>query len=437
MSALPPFVGRLKTLSGYSGLAGLALAFGFLREVVVASEFGLSAELDVFVAVMGFHLFLGVQIGNALETAFISKVGRVGGAEHVARQFALSLRGLLIVNTLIILFLLALSQPLVTFIFPGFSQEQTALAVRITQLLLIAIVASNIAGLARGGLHVMRRFTPSFLSGVVVSMSSIACVLLLADHIGIFALVAGVTFGHIAVLVFLVFSLVRHKATSVSVSGIDGQGMFFVWGAAAIILVSELLFQAYAMTERSYASTLPVGTISSFFYATALVAVPVTLFVAPLTTTIFPRLAEVFTTEPAEGVRILKTYGLGLFLFALFAGIALSVFAGDVVRLAFVRGNFTLEDATRTGGILSIIAFVLPFISISRLIRYSLYSLSDYATAVYANLATWLSLLGIAAYMVPKYGIKGLAVATIIAVACGVLVMAFTLIYRLRRIQAD
>jgi len=78
--------GSVQAVSGYSLLTGLGLLLGFIRELTVASTFGLSSELDVFVAVMSVQLFFGAQIGNALETAFISRIAKQGGAAVVGRS---------------------------------------------------------------------------------------------------------------------------------------------------------------------------------------------------------------------------------------------------------------------------------------------------------------------------------------------------------------
>src|SRR5262250_1595030 len=95
----------LREASGYSLLTAVGLALGLARELTVASTFGLSPQLDVFVAVMTLQLFFGAQIGNALETAFIARAAKEGGVRIVRREVKPALCGLLLVNLGVVLFL--------------------------------------------------------------------------------------------------------------------------------------------------------------------------------------------------------------------------------------------------------------------------------------------------------------------------------------------
>lgn len=429
----PSMLAIVKKISFYSFLSAIAMLLGFARELVVASKFGLSKELDVFVAVMGFHLFFGVQIGNALETTFVSKVAKKGDVKNVKENLRDSFLSLLIVNIVISVFLVVLSESLIKIIFPSFDAQQTILGVSVINCFIISIMLANISGLMRGGLNVLRIFTPGFLSGSVISIFSIIFVVLFADKVGINALVYGFIAGNFFVLVVFLSYLIKHGVFSVKlISNNFSSSIFYIWGAASIVLIGEILFQAFSITERSLASTLQVGTISSFFYASTIIAVPLALLVVPLTTTLFPHLVKTFPTDKREGVRILRRYGGVLFLFAIGIVFFLSIFSEVIVGIVFVRGKFSIDDANRTAAILAIIVFALPFMSVARLIRYSFYSLSDYRTPVYGNLIIWLVLMSIGSYLVPAFGAKGLALSSVIATGCGTTIMTILLIRKLR-----
>ena len=167
--ALADVLGPLREASGYSLLTAVGLALGFVRELTVASTFGLSPQLDVFVAVMSLQLFFGAQIGNALETAFISRVARGGGAAAVRRAVQPALCGLLLVNLGVVLFLLGSAGLLLSAFFPRFDAAQEALGVRTLHLLTAPIVFASTAGLLRGALSVLGAFAPGFAAGSIIS----------------------------------------------------------------------------------------------------------------------------------------------------------------------------------------------------------------------------------------------------------------------------
>ena len=418
-------------------LSGIALLLGFARELVIASRFGLSPDLDAYIAVLGFHVFFGTQIGNALENAFVSKVAALGGGHHVATNLRSSFRSLVAVNIAVAAFLLLFANSLLNAIFPAFTASQHALSVKILYFLIFSIAFANTAGLVRGGLYVARQFAPGFLSGSVISLSTILTVLLFSRKVGIASLVGGFIIGNFLVLVLFVIVLKKNGVLSQDLrTDAYRPKRFYIWSAAALVILTEIFSQAYSITQRSFASTLKVGTISSFYYATTLVMVPLSLFMTPVTTTLFPRLTETFSKDPREGVRMLRKYGGILFLFSV-AIVALAVkFSHPLVRLIFVRGRFSLYDARRTADIFSVLVFFLPFSSISRLATYSFYALSDYRTPIYCRSFEWLMLLVLGAFLVPRYGATGLAYTSVIATICWSCLLLTLLMLKTRNVRS-
>lgn len=427
------FLNRIKKMSSYMVLSAITLLLGFARELVVASRFGLSLELDAYIAASGFHLFFGTQVGNALQNAFVSKVSALGDTHHIKANFRSSLYSLVIVNVGIAAFLTLFAGRLISTIFPDFVPQQHALAVRILYSLIISIVFANTAGLIRGALYVTRNFAPGFLSGAVISVSTILSVLLFSGTIGIASLVVGFIIGNF--LVLILYGTILWKSGVLAINGDENRYVpkrFYIWGAAAIVIVTEVFYQAFTMTERSFASRIQVGTISSYYYAYTLVMVPLSLVMAPVTIMLFPHMAETFSKNVKSGLHMLRNYGGALFAFSVGIVVFTSVFSEVIVRLVFVRGQFSLIDAQRTAGIFSILIFQLPFMSFARLVTYSFYSLADYATPVFCMLTKWLLLIVLGDYLVPRYGAKGLALASTTAAAFWSCLMLLLLLLKTR-----
>jgi peptidoglycan biosynthesis protein MviN/MurJ (putative lipid II flippase) len=420
-------------LSGYSLLTGIGLLLGFLRELTVAFTFGLSPQLDVFVAVMSVQLFFGAQVGNALETALIGHSAKEGGPGTVVRSVRPALYGLLIVNVGVVVCLWLGAGPLVRTAFPRFDAEQQALAVHTLHALLAPIVFASAAGLLRGALAVLGTFAPGFLAGSIVSICSILSVLLLSSHLGIDALTLGVAAGNLCVLALFAGQLARLAPPGLNEPSPAGNsGRFLLWGAAASVLVGELVYAAIAVTERSLASWLPPGSISGFFYAGTIVSVPLSLFFVPLATMTFPSMVAAFGRDVRTGLAQLRTHGYLLLTASLGVVAVLVVFAQPLVELVFVRGRFSVDHARFTASILSIMIFALPFMSLGRLIRNACYSLSDYRTPV-AGLSTQLiALAGLGVLLMPRYGAQGLAMATVAGEAATALTMMVFLMRRVR-----
>ncbi len=432
--AIIDLVRTLKGVSGYSILATIGLGFGFIRELVVASQFGLSPELDVFVAVMSIHLFFGPQIGNAIEAAFISKVPRSSAISDLVARLTQSLSSLILLNAAIVVLLVITSDAALNALFPSFDAHQHRLGIRMIQFLLLPIAFANMAGLLRGGLNVLGQFAPGFFAGTVVSVTTIISVLAFAPHAGVDALVLGYAAGHFLVLVVFAARLIMIDGVVAQRPNWIGGGMWFLWGSAGAVLVGEIFYQAVVLTERSLAATLPSGSIAAFYYASTILSVPLSLVVFPLTTTLFPRLVELFNEDPRAALGCLvKNSVLIIGLGVAVAG-TVSFFARPLVELVFMRGRFTMEHAEYTAGILAITIWALPFSGMGRLLRISCYSLQEYRGPGLAVGAEAVALLALGLLLVPRFGAVGLALAFLCAEGVMMVAMGLLLFRRLRRI---
>ena len=425
-------MGLLGRIPLYSLASGIGILAGLAREVVVASTFGISGDLDVLVAVMGFHLLFGVQVGNAIEQVFVSKTASLSG-RCITPLIKQASQVLLLINAVALTILVLGSRPVLESIFPHFTVEQYETGGRLIRLLLFPIACAGLAGLMRGGLSVMGRFTPGFLAGSIVSLSTIVSVLIFADRWGIDALIWGFATGHFFVLVWFAFALSRERFPSSKTDLQDRGGVQLgeLWRPVLVVLVGELLFQAIVMTERSFASGLGTGKISAFFYAGSMVAAPLALFTMPVNTTLFPKLARAFHAGCHEGRALLVRYGAMLFGVTLLFSAFLALVSEPLIEVALARGKFSTADARLTAHILSMLVWGLPFASLYGMVRNSFYSLSDYRTPLAGHGIRWATLMLCANWLIPPFGIDGLAIASVAALAAETIVLGWLLRRRL------
>lgn len=428
-----------RAVSGYSLLTGLGLLLGFARELTVASTFGLSQQLDVFVAVMSVQLFFGAQTGNALETAFIARLGAQSGSGAALRLLRPAVYGLLLVNAGVVLCLWGSGSLLLEQLFPRFDAGQQALAAHTLRAFLLPLVFASTAGLLRGALVVQGAFVPGFLAGSIVSICTIVSVALFSSSLGIDALTLGVAVGNLGVLGLFIGRLVLlmrgASPASPAVPSVASRGGWFVlWGAAAAVLFGELVYAGVTLTERSLASWLPSGAIAAFFYASTIVSVPLSLFIVPLTTMVFPGMVEAFGRDRRAGLAQIARHGIFLSAASVVVVLVVVPFARTIVDTVFLRGQFSAEHAAFTASILSVTIMALPFMSLSRLLRNACYALSDYRTPVAGLFVQLAALAGLGVVLVPRYGAPGLACAMVASEA--VLLSTLTLVL-IRRVRAQ
>lgn len=410
--------GMIRTLSGYSLLTAVGLVLGLVRELTVAATYGLSAQLDVFVAVMTVQLFFGAQVGNALETAFIGRTAGQLGARNLRRSLGPALFSLCLVNVGVVLCLWLGGDALVGALFPRFGAEQMTLATHTLNALLVPMVCASTAGLLRGSLAVLGTFAPGFLAGSIVSVATIGSVWLYGQRFGIDALTFGVAIGNLIVLGLFAVRLVSlidwdSSEATAPVTSERSMGWWVLWGSVVTVMAGELVYAGIAVTERSLASWLPSGSIAALFYASTVVSVPLSLFIVPLTTVLFPGMVDTFARDLRAGLSQLRTR----LIFLVIGTVAVTLFvipwAQALVELLFMRGRFSAEHATLTASILSVTILALPFMSLSRLVRNACYALSNYRIPAAGLLVQWSVLAGLGWFLIPAYGVQGLAAAMV------------------------
>lgn len=142
---------------------GVDKILGFIRQTLVARQFSLSYELDVFNAANNIPDLLSALIsGGALGVALIpvlSEYLEQKGHKEAWDLFSRILN-LAFLVTAVISIILALVAPWFVdkIIVPGFPQEQKALTVELMRLDLIAITIFSISGLIMAGLQANQHF---------------------------------------------------------------------------------------------------------------------------------------------------------------------------------------------------------------------------------------------------------------------------------------
>ncbi|MFC2025833.1 murein biosynthesis integral membrane protein MurJ, partial [Chloroflexota bacterium] len=193
---------------------GVDKVLGFIRQVLVAREFGLTYEIDVFNAANNIPDLLSALIsGGALGVAlipvlteYLDKRGRPASWELFSRIVNLAFIVTAALSTLIALF----ATPLVHYVIaPGFPLEQQALTVELMRLDLFAIMIFSISGLVMAGLQANQHFLLPAMAPALYNLGLIFGVAILAPtegltigpitlpalDMGVFGLVFGVIIG--------------------------------------------------------------------------------------------------------------------------------------------------------------------------------------------------------------------------------------------------
>jgi putative peptidoglycan lipid II flippase len=356
-------------LAFFFGLDKLA---AFLRQIVIARQFGLSHELDAFNVANNIpDLLYAVISGGALAIAFIpvlsatiTKEGRQAAWDlfsKVANLFFLLTAAFALVIALAAGWLVRSSIGVA----PGFGPDQQKVVIELMRLNLVATLIFSISGLVMAGLQANQHFlfpamSPLFYNfgtifGAVVLAPVkgyvIAGISLPAFGMGVYGLVAGVIIGSVLHLAIQIPGLILYRFRWTGGLGLNNAAVRQVIKLMGPRVLTVLFVQAIFLVRDNLASRLAAGAVTSLTYGWMLQQVPETLIGTAIGTAFLPALSELsakgddegFHAAIARAVRVLVGIMLPI-------GVILGVGLGPLVGKAFnfgPEGTATLMWATR------------------------------------------------------------------------------------------
>jgi len=188
------------------------------------------------------------------------------------------------------------------------------------------------------------------------------------------------------------------------------------------------VYQASIFIGTILASLLPGGSVSYLYYADRVVQLPLGVFAVAVGTAALPSFSEQVAGEDYEKLKRTISFSLRLILFVTIpAMVALIILRVPIISVLFQRGQFDISSTVQTAQALLYYAVGLWAFSCIRVVVSAFYALQDTRTPVKIAVAALLVnvVMGIVLMFPMKH--SGLALATSIASAVNILVLAVIL----------
>ncbi|NLW16027.1 MAG: murein biosynthesis integral membrane protein MurJ [Erysipelothrix sp.] len=422
-----------KTVVMLAAFSFLSKVLGFLRETMIAKQYGSSSDSDVFfMALVTITMFTGIisaTIGTTLIpilTEVEENEGREGKRKHL-NNF-LNIIG---VTSIIITLVAIIFAPLMLKILArGFDEESFNLVVKLARIGMPTIFVSSIIGVFRGYLQSEGLFKETAISSLFVNLVMIGFLMFLSDKFDVSALMLTYVIANVIPLVFQFISLKSIDYKYEFEFHIKDVYMIRVLQMIPPILIGVAITDLNKMADNSMASGLVTGSISALNYATKLDSFTTGIFIASLMTAIFPILSQHANKENQDGFKNVITRGFNMILLITIpAAIGMMVLAYPIVKLAFERGEFTSTATAMTVGALTYYSIGLPANGLKQYISKIFYSLKDTKTPVINSAITVALNITLNIMLVGSMKHRGLALATSLAN----IITAFVFIYSLRK----
>ncbi|MGQ9785052.1 MAG: murein biosynthesis integral membrane protein MurJ [Anaerolineae bacterium] len=414
----------------------LAAGMGLLRNILIARQFGLGAELDAYYAAFKLpDLLFTVVAGGALTTAFIPVFVQLLATEGVvsAWRLASALTNLVVLATAALAVPIALLAPWLvrTIIAPGFTaqwQDETAALMR---LILLSTVIFSASSVQTGALHGFKHFWLPALAPVVYPLGIMLGVLWLVPLWGIRGLAAGAIIGACMHLIVKIPALLHYKFRWWPVLGVHMIAVRRVVVLFGPRVLDLGVFHLTMLATTNLASRLGAGSVSALEWGWDAMQIPETMIGTAFGLVALPTLADLAARGDLKGLRDTLAGALRLVLaLALPAACALILLGRPLLQLLYQRGTF---DAAATEAVYVALCFyALGLIGhvCLELVARTFFARQDTITPLLAatGSAAFNILLGI--LLMKPLGHGGLALANSLAVSGEV--MALLLILRRR-----
>jgi len=399
--------------------------FGLLKDVVLAYFYGASAITDIFLLSLTITTVLFSLIGVGTSTSFVPyfrKVEKEYGSLET-NKFTASLYNLLnVVITLVVILGFIFTDQIVKGFAMGFTHSMVQEAVIFTRISLLGGYSTVVILLFNAYLRLNDQFLMPAINTIIPHIFLIIFIYL-STIFNIYFIVIGVVIGLFVQYLSLLFSAFKRGFRfNKKLYYKDGITKNMVYNSLPVML-SDLFRQLNVVVDKSLASQVVIGGISSLNYASKINGFVQGIFVLSIANIMYPKISKMVANKEIEKMKSEVSRVISLIIFFVMpATIGSMILAKPLVELLFGRGAFTEEDVNMTATVLFYYSIGMIGFSLREIILRIFYSLHDTKTPMTNTIITVFINILLSITLSKFMGIGGLALATSIT---GILSMLF------------
>ena len=404
---------------------------GFFREALIAEKYGSGMETDAFFVVSGTTALLADLMMNAIATTFVPILSEVEGNEGKSGKIKHAnnmINVLMLISLLIAMFSFIVAPLIIRIVAKGFEGAQLDLAVKLLRIASPIIVFNVLSGSFRGYLQSEHKFLSNAITGYPLNFVYIFYLVLLSSHFGIEGLMLVAVIAVASQILVQIPAVINSGFKFKFIFNLKDKYMQKVLRLSLPVILGVAINDIGLIIDRTLASDLATGSISSLNYGSKLNDLVMGVFITAITTVIFPLLSDASSKNNiAELKNIMKVGTNFILLITIPATLGIVTLAQPIVEVAFERGVFTSDDTLMTVQALICYSLGLVALAIRLLLTRVYYSLYDTRTpmlnsifAVVLNIILNLILMRYIAH-------AGLALATSISNTIATLILYYNL----------
>lgn len=337
-------------------ITSLGYVIGYITQAIIATYFGISSNLDIFVAaslipetVFGITNAIFTTALVILLPEHIKKNGKERTKIYLNNIFSITI----ITLCIIVFFIVFFSPIIIKIITPGFTEQQQAIGKTLLRILAGAAFFYGLTSFTTGILFSEYAFVPSKIFRLIVGITIISTIIFLQKSLGITSVALGTVLG--TGFAFLVqYYQLRKQGYDFSFFIDKNDPYLKELAFLSIPLISTAaLYYGNKAIITIITSTLTIGSLSIINYAFLIINVPVVLLSGSVTAVLFPYMAEHAAYNRKEEFKVLFDKTVQIIVFLSFPlTLLFLLLSKNFISLLFERGAFTATATDAVGSTL-------------------------------------------------------------------------------------
>lgn len=404
---------------------------GFIREMLIAYKYGSGYETDTYFVAMTATTIIMTTVGAALNTSLIpvfSEVESIRGRKGKLDFFNNILNVIFFLTVILALLSFFLSPFIIKILAKGFEGEQFELAVKLNRIGLPIIISLGFTYLFSGFLHSSKIFGPSAIMGIPYNFVFIFFLLILADKFNIYGLMLASVVASTTQFLIQLPAVIHQKFRYKLYVDFKDKYLRKIFHLVIPVLLGSAVQKINIVVDKTLASGLVDGSISVLNYAAKINDLVVSVFIAAITTVVFPMLSQAFAQKNKRAIKRIMEQGINtVLIIAIPATVGILILSEPIVRVFFQRGAFDSTDTAMTASALFFYSIGLVGISLRLMLNKVFYSFQDTKTPMRNGIISVFLNIILNLIFVKFMAHKGLALATSITALFSSLLLLISL----------
>lgn len=323
---------------------------GFLRESIIAKQFGASAITDGYLIAFSVVTLVVIMTSEGFNSVFLplflkekqkNEAASMKTASGLLNRMIIGLLTLTIIMYVLIPFLIPL-------LFRNTPEETVTIIIELTQFFTLFLTLISLNGMFESYLQAYRSFIPTQIARLLATVTAVVFALLFADIWGIYSLAYGfITGTFLGILCQLYFLIGKYKfkySLSFSINPTFKQQFLALFFPA---ILSAVVGQINVLVDKIFSSGTMKGAVTYLNNSSLLISIPNAIFASTIVAIIFTLLSEQtgqlkeFQNIFSRGIKI-----TALLLMPITAGFI--VLGLPLIQFVYERGAFSHNDSLQT-----------------------------------------------------------------------------------------